>query len=254
MILKRILIIALISLGLVLLIDTCVDRSINDPAPYLRALEIVKLSNEDYMHISYKEDGKGGYYPCNGYIFIDNNEALIFDTPITDSLSYQLIDYVNTILKAEIKGVVVNQANAGSPEGMMAFTNRNIDSYASYKTAKLLAKDSVYITYPFKDKQEISVGNVTVENRFLGEAFAIDNIVSYIPSTKTVIGGCMIKSLRATRGNIKNANLNTWAVTVAAVKEVYPEAEIVIPGHGAYGDTALLDYTISMFSKESNVE
>lgn len=249
---KRIIVIAAICGICILFLDSFIDRTINDPEPYERPLEIVKLSDNDYMHISYLKDAKGGYIGCNGYIFIDNNEALIFDTPITDSLSHQLINYIQEKLKAKVKGVVVNHSHSDASGGLRAFNDREISSYASSKTARLLAQDSLYISHPFETKQEIIVGNETVTASFFGEAHTRDNILSYIPKSNTIVGGCMVKSLNAPRGNINDANLGAWSQTVSIIKKTYPDVEMVVPGHGGYGDTALLDYTVALFKGEKS--
>ena len=228
----------------------CIDRHKYDPKPYVRALEIVKLSDSEYVHISYLKNTNGGYTPCNGYIFIDQEEALIFDTAINDSLSHQLIDFVHDNLGATVKGVVVNHAHIDAAGGLQAFTDKHIPSYASQKTASLLAQDSLYITHPFTKTQEITIGQEMVENAFVGEAHAPGNIVSYIPSVYTLVGGCMVKAIDGVKGNLSEANLDSWTQTIENIKDTYPEAQRVIPGHGGYGDTSLLDYTISLFEKE----
>jgi len=246
---KAILYVVIATLGCAFL-SSCIDRDKYAPKPYVRALEIVKISDSEYMHITYLKDGKGGYIGCNGYIYIDTNEALIFDTPINDSLSQQLITFVQEDLKATVKGVVVNHRHIDASGGLKTFHKNEIASYASAKTAVILAKDSLYITNPFEQKQEIKVGNTMVENRYFGEAHTSDNIVSYIPTSKTVVGGCMVKCLDGVRGNVSDANLDSWPETIAKIKTAYPDMERVIPGHGGYGDTSLLDYTIAMFAKE----
>ncbi len=82
-----------------------------------------------------------------------------------------------------------------------------------------------------------------------GEAHTEDNIIAYIPSEKVLFGSCVVKSLRADKGNTTHANLFMWPETVKKVRKKYKIAEIVIPGHGQPGGLELLDYTIRLFSK-----
>lgn len=231
------------------LCTSCIDRDKYAPKPYVRALEIVKISDSEFMHISYLKDGNGGYIGCNGYVYIENGEALIFDTPINDTLGNQLINYIEEDLKARVKGIVVTHAHTDAAGALKAFHKRAIPSYGSTRTASILAKDSLYISNPFEITQEIRIGNTGVENRFFGEGHTADNIVSYIPKVKTLVGGCIIKPKGGLKGNIKDANLTSWSQTVRAIKEAYPEVETVVPGHGRMGGTELLDYTISLFDK-----
>jgi metallo-beta-lactamase class B len=90
-----------------------------------------------------------------------------------------------------------------------------------------------------------------VVNRYLGEAHSKDNIVTWVPKEKILFGGCMIKSLGASRGYLGDANLQQWSPTVEKVKKAFSNAAIVIPGHGSHGTTELLDYTIKMFQGET---
>ncbi|WP_299209461.1 subclass B1 metallo-beta-lactamase [uncultured Dokdonia sp.] len=219
-----------------------------DPDIYVRPLEIVKLSENKYQHISYLKLKQSDFYPCNGYVYISNGEAIIFDSPVDEVSASQLIKFLQKELNVKIVGVVVNHSHTDAAGGLKAFAKANIPSYASSKTAQILAKDSKVITYPFETKQEIKVGNTTVENTYFGPAHTQDNIVSYIQEEHILYGGCMIKSLHASQGNIKDADTQVWSKTVKKVKEAYPEVQTIIPGHGGKGDISLLDYTIELFT------
>lgn len=236
------------------LFSSCLEKEPFIPKPYTKPLEIVKLSEHSYMHVSYLKTEDGNFISCNGYIYTEEGEAMIFDTPLNDSISQQLIDYVRNDLKMKIKGVVVNHSHSDAAGGLRAFTKANIPSYASTKTADLLKKDSLTISHPFKDSQIIRLQTTVIDNRYLGEAHASDNIVSYISKEHVLFGGCMIKPLGGQTGNLKDANLDTWSQTVTTVKEFFPEVEIVIPGHGPSGDAALLDYTIDLFKQKEDLE
>ncbi|WP_299679768.1 subclass B1 metallo-beta-lactamase [uncultured Dokdonia sp.] len=221
-----------------------------DPDAYVRPIEIVKLSENHYQYISYLKLKESTYYPCNGYVYISEGEAVVFDTPVNDNDTKLLIDFVQTELKATIKGVVVNHNHSDASGGLKAFAKANIPSYASSKTAAILAKDSIVITHPFEVKQEVKVGSSTVENAYFGPAHTQDNIVSYIKEEELLFGGCMVRPLFGSIGNIKDADTQQWPKTIQKIKETYPDVKTVIPGHGAKGDVSLLDYTISLFSEK----
>ncbi len=72
-------------------------------------------------------------------------------------------------------------------------------------------------------------------------------MVGYFPKEKAMFGGCLIKEMNATKGYLGDANVKTWSATVEKVKAKYPDAKIVIPGHGEIGGEELLDYTIKLF-------
>ena len=237
-----------------LIFTSCFERHRFDPESYVRPLEIIKLSENNYQYISYLKLGTSNYYPCNGYVYISEGEAIVFDTPVDDIDATQLIDFIQNNLQAKIKGVVINHAHTDAAGGINAFAKANIPSYASSKTAAILTKDSVTITHPFEISQEIKIGNAIIENSYFGHGHTDDNITSYIKEENLLYGGCMIKSKYAGKGNVKDANLSLWPVTVQKIKETYPDVRVVIPGHGNRGDASLLDYTTQLFIAKDSVD
>jgi metallo-beta-lactamase class B len=181
-------------------------------------------------------------------IVIDESEALIFDTPTNDSDSKELIDWIEENLKCKVIGVVVTHFHNDCLGGLNEFHERQIPSYASFKTIELAKQDSVQIPQNgFINYLEIGVGDKKVINKFFGEGHTIDNIVSYFPEENVLFGGCLIKALGASKGYLGDANVNEWSNTVQAVKSKYGKVKVIIPGHGIPGNSDLLDYTIELF-------
>jgi glyoxylase-like metal-dependent hydrolase (beta-lactamase superfamily II) len=60
----------------------------------------------------------------------------------------------------------------------------------------------------------------------------------------------MVKSLQSKNpGFTEYANMKAWPKSVQAVLEKYPDALVVIPGHGRHGDISLLYHTIELLEK-----
>ena len=101
--------------------------------------------------------------------------------------------------------------------------------------------------FSFKDSLVIKSGKKEITCKYFGAAHTIDNIVVWIPEERILFGGCMVKSLSAnTPGNIRDADLDSWPWTIEKVLYRFKNAQIVIPGHGNYGGTELLTYTINL--------
>jgi metallo-beta-lactamase class B len=135
--------------------------------------------------------------------------------------------------------------------GLKAFNDNGIPSYASFKTIEL-AKEN-HLVAPkngFNESLVLKVGDENVLVKFFGEGHTKDNVVGYFPSEKILFGGCLIKAVDASKGYLGDANVLEWSNTVERVKKEYPNAKIIIPGHGAFGNTRLLDYTITLFKTE----
>lgn len=213
-------------------------------------LKIEKLRENLFVHTSYLHIQDYGNFPCNGMIYFNDNEAIIFDTPINDTVSEELIDWITDKQKKTIKAVVINHFHSDCLGGLKVFHQHKIKSYASKFTINL-AKDKNLQNLPeigFEKRLVLQIGNKKTITEFLGEGHSRDNVISYIPSKNVLFGGCLIKELNAKKGNLKDANIEEWPKTVKRVQKKYSEADIIIPGHGKFGGQELLDYTIALFS------
>ncbi len=214
-------------------------------------LQITKINERSYIHISYLNLKNGASFSCNGFIYINNNEAYVFDTPANDEASSDLINWLQKDIKVKIKGVIFNHFHKDCLEGMDVFKKNNIPCIASKKTANYMQLGQYDLPdQVFENNLDLTLGNKNIYNAYFGEAHTKDNIVSYFPEEQLIYGGCMIKSLKASKGNLSDANVAEWSKTVTMIKEAYPKIEIVIPGHGDFGNSDLLDYTISLFKIE----
>lgn len=216
-------------------------------------LQIQALTPHALVHVTFLNTNQWGRVACNGMIYYNKGEAVVFDTPPNDSVSFLLIDWIEKNLKAKVKAIVVNHFHADCLGGLNAFHQRDIPSYANQLTIDL-AKSNGYAVPQngFSGVQNLKIGGEMVENRYLGEGHSKDNIVSYVLSEQVLFGGCMIKESNAGKGNLADANVGDWPKTVAKVKAQYPQVKFVIPGHGKSGGQELLDYTMELFKAPNN--
>ncbi|WAC11522.1 subclass B1 metallo-beta-lactamase [Dyadobacter pollutisoli] len=211
-------------------------------------LIIEKVKSHVFRHVSYFKSETYGRVPCNGMIVFDKGEAIIFDTPVDDSTSAAVIDWVENTLKCKVKAVIATHFHEDCVAGLNAFHKRGILSYATNKTIASAANAKFPVPQKgFNDLLELKVGERKVIAEFNGEGHTRDNVIGYFPSEKAMFGGCLIKELNATKGNLADANVNAWTATVSKIKSKYPDTQVVIPGHGKIGNTSLLDYTIALF-------
>ena len=211
-------------------------------------LKIIPVSKNSFIHISYLSTDDYGKVACNGLVYMNDGEAIVFDTPTDTETSNELIQWITKTKHHNIKAVVVNHFHDDCLGGIEAFHELSIPSYANNATIELAKNEGNPVPQiGFDTENELTLGNQKIFNRHFGEAHTKDNIVSYIPNEHLLFGGCPVKSLNATKGYLGDANVGEWSKTIAKIKTAYPDLKIVIPGHGDYGGIELLDYTITLF-------
>ena len=211
-------------------------------------LEIKKLRNQVYLHVSYLQTESFGKVACNGMVVINQGKAVVFDTPTSTIGSLELIKWVKDVLKCKIIAIVPTHFHEDCLGGLEEFHKEKIPSYA-YKQTIVKAKENGY-TVPqngFEERMELKLGKQKVYLEFFGEGHTRDNIIGYYPNEKTIFGGCLVKEVNASKGYIGDANVSAWPSTIVSIKTQLPKLELVIPGHGQPGGTELLVYTEQLF-------
>ena len=162
----------------------------------------------------------------------------------------ELIRFVTKKLKTDITAVIPTHFHEDCIGGIASFIDKGIPAYANNKTIALLKTKKINFTKhinEFNGKLSLNIRDKKVYTEYCGEGHTKDNITGYFPEDEAVFGGCLIKGENAGKGYLGNANTDEWSATVQNIKLKYPNTKIVIPGHGKYGGTALLDYTIQLF-------
>lgn len=211
-------------------------------------LIVTQLTANTFQHTSFKQTNDFGNVPCNGLVVTSQDEAIVFDTPINDLASKELITWIQEALGARINAIVPTHFHDDSLGGLKAFDEKNIPSYAYTKTIELAETNNYTVPKnSFNDSIILKVGKEKTIVKFFGEGHTIDNVVGFFPSEGVLFGGCLLKELDASKGYLGDANVKDWSSTVEKIKKAYPKIKVVVPGHGEYGDHSLLDYTIQLF-------
>jgi metallo-beta-lactamase class B len=225
-----------------------------DKYPILKVtsdIEIIKISDNSYVHVSYTRSPQGDRFSSNGLIFLNNGKALLFDTPMTDSLTKDLVSWINDSLKAQITGFVPNHWHNDCMGGLGYLESIGIESYANELTRNIAASNDLPVPkIGFTDSLIIPLGGLEVVCKYYGAAHTIDNIVVWIPSEKILFCGCMVKELKSEGlGNLVDADMVEYPKTIEKILNDYRSAKFVIPGHGQIGGVELIEHTLDLLSK-----
>jgi metallo-beta-lactamase class B len=215
-------------------------------------IEVIKINKNAYVHVSYSDIPGWGRIGSNGVIFINNGTAALFDTPMTDSLTKDLVNWINGTLKTKITVFVPNHWHKDCIGGLAYLNQLGIESYANEMTVKLAKSNNRPLpTHGFKDSINLHLGDKEIVCEYLGAAHSTDNIVVWIPSEKLLFAGCMVKELNSKNlGNTADGDLKAYPETIKRVLNKYHDAKYVVPGHGAFGGVELLQHSLDLSSKK----
>jgi hypothetical protein len=217
-------------------------------------IELIKISANAYVHVSYTSMPPYGRVASNGLVFTEGREAFLFDTPMTDSLTMDLVLFIRDSMKLKIAGFVPNHWHADCIGGLGYLQEQKIESYANQMTIDIARSKKLPVPdHGFQDSLELHLGNKLIRCYYLGPAHSLDNIVVWIPSEKILFPGCMVKSLNSKDlGNTADGDLITYPKTIDALIRKFPMARIVVPGHGQYGGLELLTHTRELAAAKSH--
>ena len=213
-------------------------------------IELIRLSENTYVHVSWYTFAHFGRVPCNGLILINNKEAFLFDTPVTDLMTKTLVNYLKDSLKVNPVGFVPNHWHSDCMGGLAYLKTQKINSYANQKTIEIAKIQKLPVpVHGFKDSLQLRLGDKLIECYYLGAAHTLDNIVVWIPSEKILFAGCMVKSMESKDlGNTADGDLKAYPKTINSLLTKFPAAKIVIPGHGDFGGLELVRHTIELIN------
>lgn len=214
-------------------------------------LEIIQLTPNIYQHISYAEISGFGRVASNGMILINDDKAFLFDTPPTELLTQQLADWITQTLKLKLVGFIPNHWHIDCMGGLAYLQRIGIESYANQITIDIAKKKNLPVPmHGFRDSLNLTLGKTKINCYYLGAGHSMDNIVVWIPSEKVLFAGCLVKELNAKGlGNTVDGDLAAYPQTIEKVLQKFPDAKIVIPGHGSVGGIELIRHTKELLTK-----
>ncbi len=190
--------------------------------------------------------------PANGLLLMTETEALLIDTPWTEEQTEHLLDWIEKDRGLAIAGVVATHFHPDCMGGIGAVHRRGIPTYGLSLTAKLAREDgSEPPKELFPKSLELKVGTETLELFYPGPGHSHDNIVVWIEDHKVLFGGCLVKNATTNHiGYLGDAEVDRWAASVATMRARFPEARLIVPGHGQPGGWDLVDNTLALVAQQ----
>ncbi|MDA1475069.1 subclass B1 metallo-beta-lactamase [Bacillus changyiensis] len=216
-----------------------------------KTIVLTKLNDNVWAHTSYNE-WNGKTYDHNGLVVSTSQGVVLIDTAWgNDQKTEELLKMIKKHLQKKVVLALITHAHDDSISGIRALLKQGIDVRSTKLTAKLAKEYGYPSPKPTLDvKPIIKVEDIVIEAFYPGEGHSKDNITVWLPKSKLLFGGCLIKSLDANDlGNLSDANVEQWDDSVKKVIEKYPHVKTVVPGHGNWGDKSLLFHTIDLIKQ-----
>lgn len=211
-------------------------------------IQLVKLSEHAYVHVSYADMPPFGRVGSNGLVLVNGKEAFLFDTPANDSLTRMLVSYLRDSMGVQIAGFVPNHWHSDCMGGLGYLKSIGVESYANQVTIGIA--ESKHLPVPdhgFTDSLALNLGDMEIECYYPGPAHSLDNIVVWIPSERILFGGCMVKAAGSRNlGNTADGDTVQYPATIRRILKKYGNARYVIPGHGETGGPELIRHTLEL--------
>jgi len=207
------------------------------------------LTGNVYVYISYGlPDGKTPF-PANGLYIVTPAGIVLIDTPWDEDQTRQLINTVKQCYNQKIVLCISTHFHTDRTAGLDVLKKNGTKTYTSILTKQLAKQhNDKQPEFTFTKDTVFNVGGVKVQTYFPGEGHTKDNIVIWLPQTKVLFGGCLIKSMGTNeQGYTADGNIAEWPLSVNRAKNRFQDIKYLIPGHqGWQGGAQMLDHTIEI--------
>ena len=230
---------------------SCFSQQSNTVNHISENIDIVKISDNVYMHISYKMSEKWGRISANGLIYIDKKKAFLLDTPWNNEQTETLTEWIEDSLKAKVVGFVPNHWHEDCMGGLAYLKSKKIKSYANQMTIDIAKEKGLPLPETgFADSINLQLGKKDINCYYLGAAHSLDNILVWLPSEQILFAGCVLKGMEYNNlGFTGDGDVNEYPGTLNRVLAKFSNAKIVVPGHGNYGGVELIHHNLALTSR-----
>jgi metallo-beta-lactamase class B len=195
-------------------------------------------------------------FSSNGLVIIRNGQALMIDTPMDNQKTEVLSNFIKDSISANISNILVTHFHDDCLGGLDYLHGMGVKSIAGSITKKKCIDLNLSIPQKsFVDTLNFDFNGEKIICRYFGAGHTVDNITVWLPESKILFGGCLVKSINAKGlGNTADAEIKDWSSTVEKVLNHYHDIKNVIPGHGPWGGRELLYHTIELVNSRKSFQ
>ena len=207
-----------------------------------------------WIHVSTQRIGDGLVFPSNGLVVRDGDGLLLVDPAWGPENTTALLAAIEAEIGLPVRRAISTHFHDDRVAGADVLRAAGVAVYATPLTRRLAAEEGNAVPAEVLDGLDEAGAAVRlgpVEVFYPGAGHAPDNLVVYVPAAAVLFGGCAVhEASRETAGNVEDADLDAWPDAIRRVQARYPDAEVVVPGHGAPGGLELLDHSITVVEEQ----
>jgi metallo-beta-lactamase class B len=216
-------------------------------------VELKQISSHVWIHTSYGMVS-GALTDAHGMIIVNNHKIVLVDTCWTNEQTASLLKQIGDNFHDPVSLAIITHAHDDRIGGIDTLQKNNIRTISTPLTSQKAYAAGFNKPLPELDPKltELNLkdsgsGDFRIEVFYPGPGHTEDNIVVWIPVDHVLFGGCLIKAMEwDSLGYLADAFVDKWASSVQALQIRYPDARIVVPGHGNIGSIFLLQHTMEL--------
>ena len=246
-----------LALMAVVCVAACTPQTTETPVDN-SSVTLEKLAENVWLHTSFYEFPGGAKVPSNGIAVKDGDTLILVDTAWGEIATQTLAAKLKAETGLDISKVVITHFHYDRLAGVDWLEAQGATVFTHPDTA---AKSAALGTpVPNTSVAELAEPHARtalgpLEIAYPGPGHTEDNLVVYVKDANILFGGCAVRAANHTSmGNVADANLSAWGPSLAWVKAVYKDTQIVVPSHGAAGNAKLLDHTLGLLAKTVNAQ
>lgn len=196
---------------------------------------VAELATGVWLHTTTGLINGGYYYPANGLVVERTDGSLLIDTGYEGAQAEALLDWSKQKLKAPITKAVATHFHSDRTGGIYGLAHRGVPTFAHPLTYELATIHQSPEPKPLRDfRSETYALAPDVELFFPGAGHTWDNVTVWLPESRVLFGGCFLKSETSRDlGNLADADLSAWSISLERLSNRYTQRKFMIPGHGS---------------------
>ena len=217
------------------------------------SLIIEQINPKVFVHTTFNTFN-GKPYAANGMYLVTKKGIVLFDTPWDETQYKPILDSIQAKHHLPVIAVFASHSHEDRAGGFAYYNAIGIPTYATKETNAILkANDKVAATNEIELGKSYKIGGERFKIEYFGKGHTADNTVVWLPKYKILNGGCLVKSSEANDlGNISEADVKAWPMTIQKLMYHHPKIKLVIAGHDNWKNQGHLEHTLKLLKTELN--